>query len=235
MTTFLLLHGGQHGAWCWERLTPLLEAEGHRVAAPDLPMGDPNAGAREWAQRAAESVSLRTNDIVAVAHSMSGFVLGLIPEVLPVRRLVAISAMLAQPGVRFVDYQRTPDGADVVLLPRVQPASGEETRGEGTTWSTYRNYYAEDCSEEDARWAWEQLGPRAYTVFTEPPTLAAWPAVPTTSIVMSSDRVVNPAWSRRAAQRIGGEIIELPGGHSPMLAQPQVLARILLDLAERPS
>ena len=40
-TTFLLLHGAWHGAWCWRKLAPLLEAQGHRVIAPDLPsMGE---------------------------------------------------------------------------------------------------------------------------------------------------------------------------------------------------
>ena len=35
--TFILIHGAWHGAWCWHKLVPLLEAQGHRVIAPDLP------------------------------------------------------------------------------------------------------------------------------------------------------------------------------------------------------
>jgi pimeloyl-ACP methyl ester carboxylesterase len=30
------VHGAWHGAWCWQKLIPLLEAHGHRVVAPDL-------------------------------------------------------------------------------------------------------------------------------------------------------------------------------------------------------
>ena len=37
MARFLLIHGACHGGWCWERVTPLLEAAGHSVMAPDLP------------------------------------------------------------------------------------------------------------------------------------------------------------------------------------------------------
>jgi pimeloyl-ACP methyl ester carboxylesterase len=33
----VLVHGASHGAWCWERLTPLLERLGYQVQAPDLP------------------------------------------------------------------------------------------------------------------------------------------------------------------------------------------------------
>jgi pimeloyl-ACP methyl ester carboxylesterase len=34
---FVLVHGGGHGAWAFERLTPLLVQEGHHVVARDLP------------------------------------------------------------------------------------------------------------------------------------------------------------------------------------------------------
>src|SRR3954470_8016972 len=34
--TFVLIHGAWHGAWCWHKLTPLLEGSGARVIAPDL-------------------------------------------------------------------------------------------------------------------------------------------------------------------------------------------------------
>ena len=37
MARFLLIHGASHGAWCWEKVTPLLEAKGHLVRAIDLP------------------------------------------------------------------------------------------------------------------------------------------------------------------------------------------------------
>ena len=36
MTTFVLVHGGWHGAWCWEQITPRLRGAGHAVNAPTL-------------------------------------------------------------------------------------------------------------------------------------------------------------------------------------------------------
>jgi hypothetical protein len=35
MTTFVLVHGGWHGGWCWRRVTPLLLAQGHDVHTPN--------------------------------------------------------------------------------------------------------------------------------------------------------------------------------------------------------
>ena len=36
MTTFALIHGAWHGAWCWEQLIGELERRGHRAVAVDL-------------------------------------------------------------------------------------------------------------------------------------------------------------------------------------------------------
>ncbi len=35
--TFILIHGSWHSAWNWHKVTPLLEKDGHRVLAIDLP------------------------------------------------------------------------------------------------------------------------------------------------------------------------------------------------------
>ena len=34
---FILIHGGFHGAWCWDRVVPELERLGHQALALDLP------------------------------------------------------------------------------------------------------------------------------------------------------------------------------------------------------
>jgi pimeloyl-ACP methyl ester carboxylesterase len=35
-STFVLVHGGWHGSWCWRRVAPLLRAAGHDVWTPTL-------------------------------------------------------------------------------------------------------------------------------------------------------------------------------------------------------
>ncbi|MGR3365166.1 MAG: alpha/beta fold hydrolase, partial [Maritimibacter harenae] len=37
MARFLLIHGSNHGAWCWRDTIPALEALGHEARAIDLP------------------------------------------------------------------------------------------------------------------------------------------------------------------------------------------------------
>ena len=36
MATFVLVHGGGHGGWCYRKLAPLLRAAGHKVYTPTL-------------------------------------------------------------------------------------------------------------------------------------------------------------------------------------------------------
>jgi hypothetical protein len=43
VATFALVHGSWHGAWCWERVAPLLQQGGHQVVAMDLPIDDATA------------------------------------------------------------------------------------------------------------------------------------------------------------------------------------------------
>ena len=41
MATFVLVHGGGHGGWCYQKVARLLQAKGHVVYAPSLPgMGE---------------------------------------------------------------------------------------------------------------------------------------------------------------------------------------------------
>ena len=49
MTTFALVHGAWHGAWCWERLLEPLERRGHGALAVDLPAEDLDAGLDAYA------------------------------------------------------------------------------------------------------------------------------------------------------------------------------------------
>src|SRR5947208_1736531 len=81
MSTFVLVHGAWHGGWCWQRVVPLLERDGHTVHTPTLRGLAERAGELNPAigledhvrdvldvlEKARESVSL-------VGHSYAGLV-----------------------------------------------------------------------------------------------------------------------------------------------------------------
>jgi len=49
MATFVLVQGGYHGGWCWDRLRLVLAERGHDSLAPDLPIDDADASYGEYA------------------------------------------------------------------------------------------------------------------------------------------------------------------------------------------
>jgi len=229
MTTFALIHGGAHGSWCWELVVPMLEARGHRVVTSDLPFED-GAGAREWAATVIadlEAAGADPADVVLVGHSMSGMALPVIASKLPVRRMVFLGAMVPVPGRVYAEYLAEEPGA---VTFRNEPADGE-VGAAGLTWEAARAGFYQDCDEAVARRAWERLRPSNVSVFTERCPIDTWPDVPSTSIVMTEDAAVGPDWSRRVArERLGAELIELPGGHSPFYSRPAELVDVLVGL-----
>lgn len=232
MTTFALLHGGQHGGWCWDLLVPELEARGHRAVAPDMPIEDPEAGAREWARSIADALG-DDDDVVAVAHSMGGMALPVLAATRPVRRMVFLGAVVPVPGLSFLEYLATPEGAQAVTMPMGPDQEPDELGRGACSWATARTYFYPDVPEDRARWAWEHLRSNALTVFVEQCPLDAWPDVPATTLVLTEDAAVSPDWQRLVSRgRLGSDLVELPGSHSPFLTRPAELADALVRIAD---
>jgi pimeloyl-ACP methyl ester carboxylesterase len=106
MANFVLIHGGCHGGWCWERVVPMLEAAGHSVVAPDLPgAGNDPMPLREvtLAGRAdfvAGLVAKQSAPVILVGHSMGGLVVSAAAEAVPekVAAVVYLAAFMLKDG-----------------------------------------------------------------------------------------------------------------------------------------
>src|SRR5215472_2685910 len=64
MTTYVLVHGGGHGGWCYAKVKHRLERAGHEVFAPTL------TGLAERSHLLSPAIDLDThiNDVVQVLH-----------------------------------------------------------------------------------------------------------------------------------------------------------------------
>ena len=100
MTTFILIPGAWHGAWCWERIVPLIEAAGHRALAPELVgMGTDRARAAEgslarWTDQIAALVGEQDGPVVLAGHSRGGAIISQVAERLP-ERITALAYVAA--------------------------------------------------------------------------------------------------------------------------------------------
>ena len=227
MTTFALIHGAWHGAWCWERLVGPLRDRGHEAVVPELPSEDTAAGLEEYAE-VIDRALRPADDVVLVPHSLGGLVGPVVAARRPLNALVYLAALVPEPGLSFGEQLTA--SPERILLFEGGRAVDEEGRSH---WpdpdATVRIMYP-DLSPEDAHWAAERLRPQTQRSQTER-SPAAPPGLRVESIIGADDRVVSPAWSRRVArERLGVEPVELPSGHFPMITHPELLADALAQL-----
>jgi pimeloyl-ACP methyl ester carboxylesterase len=227
MTTFGLIHGAWHGAWCWERLATELERRGHRAVAVDLPCDDPAGTTMDNAKLMVDALG-DADDVVVVGHSLGGIVAPVVAMLRPVRKVVFLCALVPRPGRSLAEVTGSEPETTTEEFNKLPRHVGED----GSVWwdpEVAVQAFYRTCDPDTARWAATRLRPQVWTTSREPCPLDRWPDCELVSIVCAADEVVSPEWSRRIAREVlGVEPVELPGGHSPMLSHPVELADALL-------
>jgi pimeloyl-ACP methyl ester carboxylesterase len=205
MATFALVHGAR----CWERLTLELEAHGHRVVTMDLPCEDGSLSFDDYAETVCAAVEdVQGAELVLVGHSLAGLTIPLVASHRPVHQLVYLCALLPIPGTSVA--QQMSEDPEMLDPDYPKGLSAKDSEGRRT---------------------WIDIRPQATNPYRLPCSLAELPAVASTYVVCTEDRIVNPEWSRRIAhERLGADVIEMPGSHSPFLSRPKVLAELLKAL-----
>jgi pimeloyl-ACP methyl ester carboxylesterase len=227
MATFVLVHGAQHGAWCWNRLVPELESRGHRTVTMDLPCDDPEAGIAEYADSviaAIDEAAARDDQLVLVGHSLGSLTIPVVARRLTdsVRRLVFLCSVPTGPGPAIDADLASMVTHEFATAPRDIDDLGRESLAPDAAKAVWFH----DCTAADAAWAVRRLRPQSRRPLLEPSPLDRWPDVPVTVVLGRDERCVNLDWAVPAATARGnGEPpIVIDGGHSPFLARPADLA-----------
>ena len=228
MSTFVLVHGAWHGAWCWDRLSAELSARGHAAVATDLPCADGTATFADYADVIVDAAASVPDNVVLVGHSLGSMTIPLVAARRPVSAMVLLCGVtpnlhgqpwddvpqMEKPGT-FDALVSQPDGA--VSWPDVASATSA--------------FYGA-ALPEDAAWAFERLRPQNSTsLWAAPYPLATWPDVETFAVCCTDDVAVRPEFVRATCRdRLGIEPLEIPGDHSPFLSAPGQLADVLLHI-----
>jgi pimeloyl-ACP methyl ester carboxylesterase len=200
----------------------LLEARGHVVVAPDVPSDDPATTYEDRVRPALRALEGIDGPMVVVGHSASSGYAALVASRIPTALLVHLCPRLEQfdapPGAPPVFREAFPfpprrsDGASVwdpeaaidAMYPRLAPETAHELAN--------------------------ALRPSAPPADEFP--LPVHPDVPTELVYATDDEFFEPDWERFIARELlGVEPIEIPGGHLPMVEDPEALADLLHRLA----
>lgn len=237
MATFVLVHGGGHGGWCYAKVKRRLEAAGHEVFAPSL------TGLAEHAASVSPQVDLNRHiddvvqllrywdlhDVVLAGHSYGGMVITGAADRAEGRvgKLVYLDAANPRNGQSLVDVAgpviemtrpagRVVDGVELVLWP-----------GDGAA-----AFYG-ITDPEDLVWADARLTPHPWKCFAQPLVLhdeAAVDAIPQFHVVCTSTLRARPKRLVDQARR-ERRLWHVDTGHDLMITEPDFVASALADIA----
>ncbi len=234
--TFVLVHGGAHGAWCWERLLPHLARPAVAVDLPgrgSAPADLASVTTNDWADAVVDTVDAIEGEVVLVGHSLAGITLPLVAERVPGRlsHLVFVSCSVPPDGKTTLD----------VISPEIQSLA-EARRGDpsGTVLAEpiARQMFCNDMSEEQARFVLDRLVAEAWGPMLEPTRLAGLArGIPASYVKLLRDACVSPDLQDEMIATIRSrgpcDVIELDAGHNAMVSRPEALARLLEEIAAR--
>jgi pimeloyl-ACP methyl ester carboxylesterase len=238
MAVYVLVHGGGHGGWCYQRVARLLREAGHEVYTPTL------TGLGERSHLVSPQVDLDMHvrdvtavlqyedlrDVILVGHSYGGMVItGAADRAADrVGRLVYLDAANPKDGQSLVDVTggyieftrktgKVVDGVELVLLP--------EASDVGALYGV--------TDPHDAAWMATKLTGHPWRCFEQPLTLAneaAYLAIPQYHVVCTSTLATrDPALIEQA--RAAGRLWAIDTGHDLMITEPRATANALLEVA----
>ena len=236
MATYVLVHGGWHGGWCWKKVTPLLRAAGHDVYAPTL------TGLGERVHLLTPAVGLETHvedvlgvlryedlqQVVLVGHSYGGIVITGVAERAADRlaHLVYLDAFVPRDGQCLLD----------LVPPERAAATREQAKTTGDGWRVPPRPVEQFgvTAEADLRWAGPKVGDQPRLTFEQPVHCAsvASAALPRTFIRCTES--AGSGFSATFAERVRADTSwryrELATGHDAMITAPDALADLLLEV-----
>jgi pimeloyl-ACP methyl ester carboxylesterase len=237
MGTFVLVHGGGHGGWCWQRTARLLRVAGHDVYTPTL------TGFGERSHLSTANVTFDTfvrdvtnvfeyedlRNVVLVGHSMGGVIVPRVAEVMPgrQRRVVWLAAVVTNDGESLLDA--VPQSPWIARAVTIGPDGTAHTDADRILDANIQ-----DGTPDERAFVRERHCAYPPHALTEPGRLSAFLALglPTAYVIATEDRTIEPHIAARFAARLPGtDVREVAGGHDCMITRAPEVAALLQDWA----
>jgi pimeloyl-ACP methyl ester carboxylesterase len=93
-------------------------------------------------------------------------------------------------------------------------------------------FFAGDLSEQEQKVVWATHFAPAADLFTQKLDGVAWRSKPSSYIVATKDRTVQPELQRFVAKRMGATTTEVASSHVAMLSQPDLVINVIRAAAK---
>jgi pimeloyl-ACP methyl ester carboxylesterase len=231
----VLVHGGWHGGWVWQRLAPLLAAGGHRVHTPTLTgLGDREAefnaevGLQTHVQDILQVVQdIGSGPLTLLGHSYGGTIITAVADQLPesVSSLVYLDAVIPTDGVP--GWQGFPRERQEAMLAGAQRFDGWRVPApDPSLWGLMPGTPAHQELQQ-------RLTPHPIKTMMDVPRLSGrWKSVPRKHYLLAAGPPTSRFRDTHAAlvEEPGWTTALVVGGHEMMWTHPRELADALLPL-----
>lgn len=216
----VLVHGLYADGSSWQKVIPLLQAQGLNVTS----VQNPTTSLQDDVDAVKRALARQTGPTILVAHSYGGMAISQAGDDPKVAGLVYIAA-------------RAPDaGEDYPALTKKFPAA---PAGAGLQWSpdgygllsekAFVEDFAGDLPKQEAMVLFAAQQPMGRAITTAKTTVAAWHTKPSWYAVSTQDRTINTELERFMAKRMKATTIEIPASHASLVSHPQEVANLIIE------
>jgi pimeloyl-ACP methyl ester carboxylesterase len=223
-TSVILIHGAWADGSSWSAVIEQLQAEGHKVTAPQFPM----TSLADDVARLRQVLTLQDGPTVLVGHSYGGQIMTALGADAPnVVGLVYIAAFGLDEGESL--------GALLAQGPPTPALVHQFVDERGfvrLSKDDFVNHFAADVDPVKARVLYAVQQPLAAAAFNEVMGVPSWKSLPSWYMVASDDQALPPDAERLFAKRMGATVVEVPSSHLAMVSHPGDVAKLTRTAAE---
>lgn len=233
--TYLFLHGAYHGGWCWDSIKELLEKQGHKVYAPDLPGLGEDTTSRN-------NIDLNTHckfiidyikknnlkNITLVGHSYAGVIIEHSYKEIKnhLSEVIFISALVLNNGESVFDFM--PEDKTEMYRTLAKESTDNSIP---VSFEIARSCFFEYNTELEAKELFKKLTPHpAETYETQVDAKEFFESdIKKIFVYCEKDNIVKPKAQEIFIERLGNNttIRKINSGHDPMISHVGELVRTL--------
>lgn len=238
MKTFILIHGSWHSSWNWHKVVPILEKQGHKVFAIDLPgMGRDKTPIKEvtlesTVEEICKLIDSIDDQVILVGHSKNGIMISQVAEYRPekIEKLIYLAGYLISNSKTQADYSS--QDVNGVLKPFV--TRFPDTNSHTLQPEIYKEGLYHDCDDDIYQMARMILSHESEVTGTTPLQISneKYGSVPRYYIECTKDKAVTPFIQQKMyTEMICEKVYKMKTSHSPFFSKPQELCEIFLKIA----